>query len=112
MKFILNEDKFILTETPRFLLNERFILVEATAAEITQKWSIQLIKTFDNTEAVLKKYLEYANISAGKTATKSRLDGWAKKFKDAAEEFEVALRQPLAELNGDITTAKRHLLLV
>lgn len=109
MKFILNEDKFILTETPHFLLDERFILIEATAAEITQKWSIQLVKTFDNTEAVLKKYLEYANISAGKAATKSRLDGWAQKFKDAAEEFEVALRQPLADLNGDIATAKTQL---
>lgn len=109
MKFILNENKFILTETPRFLLNERFILVEATAAELAQKWSIQLVKTFDNTEAVLKKYLEYANISTEKTATKSRLNGWAQKFKDAAEEVEITLRQPLAELNDEIVTAKTQL---
>ena len=109
MKFILQEDKFILTETPRFHLDERFILVEATAAELAQKWSIQLVKTFDNTEAVLKKYIEYANISVKKAANKDRLETWAKKFKDATEEFEVTLRQPIAELNSDIVTAKTQL---
>ena len=109
MKFILSENKFILAETPRFHLDERFTLVEATAAELAQKWSTQLIKTFDNTEAVLKKYIEYVNISAEKTANKGRIDAWAEKFKDAAEEFEVTLRQPLTELNSDLVTAKTQL---
>lgn len=107
MKFILQEDKFILNE--KFLLNERFILTEATAAEIAQKWHVQLTKTFDNTAAVLNKYIEYAGLSTNKSKDKTRLDEWAKKFKEAAEELEVALRQPLAEINGDLATTKAYL---
>ena len=107
MKFILQEDKFILNK--KFLLNERFILTEATAAEIAQKWYVQLTKTFGNTKAVLNKYIEYAGLSANKNKDKTRLDEWSKKFKEAAEELEVALRQSLAEINGDLATTKAYL---
>jgi hypothetical protein len=107
MKFILQEDKFILNE--KFLLNERFILTEATAAEIAQKWHVQLTKTFGNTGAVLNKYIEYAGLPENKNKDKTRLDEWSKKFKEATEELEVALRQPLAEINGDLATTKTHL---
>jgi hypothetical protein len=109
MKFILQEDKFILNENKRFLLEERFNLTEATAAELAQKWTIQFLKTFDNTEAVLNKYIEYASLSKDKDKTQRQLNTWATNLKEATEDFEIVLRQPLADITADFASAKNGL---
>jgi hypothetical protein len=67
MKFILNESKrFILEE--RFILKEAEELTEATAAEVALSWTNKLKNTFANTEAVLAKCIEYAGASKKDTA--------------------------------------------
>lgn len=109
MKFILQEDKFILAENIKFLLEERFILTEATALELAQKWTTQLVKTFDNVEASLKKYIEYADISKAKSKTQRRNTELAAKVKEATDDFEILLRQPASEINANITDIKEIL---
>lgn len=101
--------KFILNENNKFFLEERFILTEATAAELAQKWTIQFLKTFDNTEAVLNKYIEYASISKDKDKAQRQLNTWATKLKDAIEDFEIVLRQPLTDITADLASAKTGL---
>lgn len=102
MKFILNEGK-------KFCLEERYILTEATAAELAKKWNDQFFKTFDNTEAVLKKYLEYIDIPKNKAKRQGRLKNWATKLKETTEEFEIILRHPLADITRNLSTAKTGL---
>lgn len=109
MKFILQEDKFILNENKQFLLEERFNLTEATAAELAQKWTVQFLKTFGNTEAVLNKYIEYASISKDKDKAQRQLNTWATNLKEATEDFEIVLRQPLADITADFASAKNGL---
>lgn len=110
MKFILQEDKFILAETQKFLLEERITLTEATATEIAAKWTEQLLKTFSNTEAVLTKYLEYATISKDKSNTHAQKDAWKTAIEKADENLEVMLRQPLAEINSSVDKVKENFL--
>ena len=115
MKFILQEDKFILTEDTKFILEERFRLneadrlTEADAAELAQKWTTQLSKTFVNVEAVLKKYIEYINLSKANTKLHQKNTELAAKLKELTDEFEITLRQPLKELNTNITEVKTDL---
>lgn len=111
MKFILQEDKFILNENRRFFLNERFILneaetlEEASVGEVAQKWAAQLTDTFSNTEVVLKKYKEFA----GNSETNASVKGLKSQFDRTSANLSASLELPASEITEELTTIKAEL---
>lgn len=110
MKFILNEGKFKLNECRQFLLEERLTLQEATAADVALSWTKKLKGTFDNTEAVLKKYIEYAGATKADSAKLSQYKELQTKFNDTTQELENTMELPVEDLQADnFVTAKADL---
>lgn len=61
MKFILQEDKFILSETPQFILNEKFVLTEAQAT------ATQLVSDINKIDTLLPELLTQLSKGIDKT---------------------------------------------
>ena len=90
--------KFILTENKKFVLDERFVLTEASIADVAKKWTIQLEATLDKTETVLTQYIKYADPEEASSANATKLKELKLKIESAAEELENTLELPLASL--------------
>lgn len=59
MKFILQEDKFVLNETGRFLLNERFVLAENILLTEAHATAAQLVTDTNKIKTLLPELLRY-----------------------------------------------------
>lgn len=109
MKFILTENKFTLSENSRIPLEERFLLTEATGAELAQKWTTQFLKTFDTAEAALNDYLRWAATLSTSDTTIERFKTLATQINTATTDFEITLRQPMSEIIRSLAVAKEEL---
>lgn len=99
--------KFILNENSKFLLEERFILQEASMAEVAQTWTDQLLKSLENAQEVLAAYLGHLD---GSKKSKSAADAekainnrkpLINELKTAGEAIENSLSLPADKLAAD-----------
>jgi hypothetical protein len=110
MKFILNENNFRPNENKQFLLEERFTLQEATAADVALSWTKKFKATFDNTEAVFKKYLEHAGASKADSAKMSQFKELQANLDSVTQELSNTMDLPVEDLEADkFVTAKADL---
>ena len=109
MKFILSESKRFLLEE-RFTLNEDNTLLEASAEAVAQSWTQKFKATFDTTEAVLKKYIEYAGLTKAASAQQTQLKTLKSKLDPVAQELANTMELPIEDLAADkFATAKAEL---
>ena len=95
MKFILNENK-------KFLLEERFILQEASMGDVAKQWTDRLESTFPKTEKVLQLYIKYSGTdSTSKEGIQKR-----KELKTAIEKATEELENTLSLPYSDLATGK------
>lgn len=95
MKFILNENK-------KFLLEERFILQEASMGDVAKQWTDRLESTFPKTEKVLQLYIKHSGTdSASKEGIQKR-----KELKTAIEKATEELENSLSLPYSDLATGK------
>lgn len=100
MKFILHENKkFILEE--RFILTEENILTEGSA-ETTALTLLQKLKnSFTDTEEVLKKFNEYAQLSKGAATTQATLNTLKTTLDKATDDLENTLNLPTENITAE-----------
>lgn len=97
--------KFILAENKKFVLEERFILQEASIAEVAKKWTAQLEATLDKTEQTLKQYIKYAGPAEADATNMEELKKIKLSIEKTAEDLENTLELPLASLvSGEANT--------
>ena len=89
--------KFILNEGTKFLLEERFILTEASVADAIKDWIEELQNNFESTETVIQAYYTYA----GGTKTSLRVQKFVQNFTKATEELTTSLERPFAKVTAE-----------
>jgi hypothetical protein len=101
MKFILNEGK-------KFCLEERFILNEASAADVAKTWTTKLNDYLTNADLVFKAYLQIVKDESKKpksTADAEKdLNSRGEKGKEvtaAIEDIEDSLELPAEQIKGE-----------
>jgi hypothetical protein len=101
MKFILNENK-------KFILEERFILTEASAAEVAKTWTTKLNAYFENATKVLDAYIQIVSDETKKPTSTADAEkdlasrgAEGKKAAEAVENLEDTLALPTEEIEGE-----------
>lgn len=108
MKFILNESKKFLLEE-RFILNEADSLTEASAASIATKWATFLEKSIATAEQVLSKIKDWADISHKDSATLDKNTTAIKQLTETGEDLETSLSMPATELKAELASIKNEI---
>lgn len=85
--------KFVLNENPKFLLNERFILQEASAAEVAKTWTDQLQASLENAREVLTAYLTHVTDSGKKSTATAEAEKAVRSRKPLADDIKAAAEE-------------------
>lgn len=109
MRFILTENKFILPENNQTSPTKRFILTEATEVELAQNWTTQFLKTFNNTEAALHKYLQWTTTLKLSTPAIQKFKTLSTQISKALTQLEAACSQPEAKIRNSPRKVKKAL---
>ena len=110
MKFILSEDNCGLQEKYTFLLEERFILQEASITDVAKQWTEKLDSTLDKTEKILQLYIKYSAVSEADKQAQAKRQEVKTELENTTEELTNALSLPFADLAAGKVKVDKELL--